>query len=375
MAFRAPEYERFTGDRRAQPPWWPIWKATFRRGWNSKWVKWITLGAIGMAAAITLMLYFVQKVAPEWRQTMESVGDEMGGDAPPLRFDASVYLFVLHWFVYPFLLPISVLLGYDLIAGDLRSNALESYFSRPVTPGRYLLGRTGAFTAFLLLVSLVPLLWIWTFDVTTAPDRTVHYFSLEVESEGPLPRFTDHLRRRGWYVDEDPAHAARLVVSRTPSLWDVEGLENRLRSSAERYDLGIRSLVEERRMVSHFQRVKQVPLGLTAVMVLVALTMALFVQALTTITRSGTWTALVIVVLFVFSGTIGPVLFEITKKPALQAAAFWENIYVVANGFLGFPGETNNHAPFGLSLTILLVLLFGSLFVLVARVKRKGLIG
>ena len=100
----------------------------------------------------------------------------------------------------------------SIVAGDLKSNALEAYFSRPITPWSYLLGRTGAFTAYLLLVTLAPLLWIWTFDVMTGPD-------------------------------------------------------------------------------GHFDKISMVPLGMAAAMTLLALTVALFIQALATFTRSGTATA------------------------------------------------------------------------------------
>ncbi|HEX9795215.1 MAG TPA: hypothetical protein VGC54_14620 [Planctomycetota bacterium] len=296
MAFRAADYERFTGERTRTPAWWPLWRATFRRGWRSKWVKMFVLGGLGMSLAVTIMLYFVQEVVPEWRETLERLGEQAGGNGPNLVFDSRIYLILLHWFIYPFLMPLSVLLGYDLIAGDLRGNALESYFSRPITPAGYVFGRTLAFTSFLLMATLLPLLWIWCFDVFTAP-------------------------------------------------------------------------------AGHYQRVKSVPLGLTASLGLTALTLALFVQALTTITRSGIWTALVVVILFVLSGMLGPILYEVTNEPTMLAAAFWENIWVVSNGMLGSPEETARHAPFGLSLSIFLAISGVSLVVLLRRIKRQAVIG
>lgn len=296
MAFRAAEYERFTGTRSSAPAWWPLWGATFRRGWSSRWIRIITWAGIGIAGAITLVLYFVQKAVPAWRSMVEQMGQETGGGGPHLRFDASIYLILLHWFIYPVLVPMAMLLGYDLMAGDLRGNALESYFSRPITPLGYLTGRTLAFVSFLLLPTLLPLLWIWCCDVFTA-------------------------------------HAG------------------------------------------HFAQVRGVPLGLSAALVLTALSMALFIQALTTITKSGLWTALVFVILFVMSGTMGPALAELTDRPGFMALAFWENIFTVANGLLGFPESPNGHAPFGLSLAILLGVTLASFLYLLRKVKHRALVG
>jgi len=297
VAFRAAAYQRYEGPRRRTPGWWPLWRATFRRGWSSPWVKRITLGSLGMALAITLVLYFIQRVAPEWRSLLEEMGERVAGEGGGgVRFDARIYLTLLHWFLYPALLPLAVLLGYDLMAGDLRGNALESYFSRPVTPLGYVVGRTLAFTSYLLLATLVPLLWIWVADVATAP-------------------------------------------------------------------------------AEHFGRVRSVPLGLTATMGLTALTMALFVQALTTLTRNGTWTALVVVILFVLSGAVGPVLYEVTGDSRMLALAFWENLFVVGNTFLGSPVNDAGMAPFSLCLGLQIGLAVFSLVYLLRQVRRKALLG
>ncbi|KAA3612842.1 MAG: hypothetical protein DWQ01_03840 [Planctomycetota bacterium] len=296
MAFRAAEYTRFAGERGSSPAWIAIWRATFRRGWASAWVRRLTMGAILTAGAITFIIYIFQTVVPDWRMLMEEMGENVRGRGPEFSLDSRIYLVFLQLFIYPFLLPLSVLMGYDLIAGDLRSNALETYFSRPITPWGYLFGRTAAYTAFLLLVTLVPMLWLWGFDVTTAPE-------------------------------------------------------------------------------GHFDKVSQVPLGMTLAMGLVALTLALFIQALTTITRNGLWTALVVVILFIFSGILGPVLYELTNNPSLQAAAFWENIWVLTNGCLGFPEETAGRAPFTLSLSIFVGIAVVSLLFLLRRIRKGGQVG
>jgi len=295
VAFRAPDYERFEGTLSARPPWWPIWRATFRRGWHSKWIRMITIGSFFMAFGLTVFVYGVQSVAPGWIENLRQAGRQVGS-GPDINFNGAFYLILLKLQVFPFMLPLAMLLGYDLISGDLRSNAFESYFSRSITPWGYVFGRTLAYAGYLLAVTLLPLLWIWLLDVMTAPE-------------------------------------------------------------------------------GHFQEVSGVPLGLAASMTLVALTLSLFIQALTTITRSGVWTGLLLAVLFFLSSAIAGILYENTRDPRMLALAFWENIHVVANGFLGFPGGVHGHPPFGLSFGLMLAVLFGSLFLLLARVRRSGTVG
>jgi hypothetical protein len=113
--------------------------------------------------------YGLNKVFPDWRAMVEEVGRRAPGDGDGLRVDARLYLILLNIFVYPILLPLSLIFGTELVASDLRTNALESYFSRPITPLGYLLGRTLAYTGFLLSATLLPLLIVWYSDVSTAP--------------------------------------------------------------------------------------------------------------------------------------------------------------------------------------------------------------
>lgn len=295
MAFRAPEYERFQGERSRMPSWWPISRATFRRGWKVRWVRILTLLSMVPALVILMLIYAANEVLPEWREMMEQAGRNAGEGGGP-DFGLQFYFVLLQVYIYVFLFSISLLLGYELISGDVRSNALESYFSRPITPWGYVFGRTIAFTGYLLLVTLVPMLLIWAVDVLTSPE--------------------------GRYED-----------------------------------------------------VKRIPWGLTASLSLVALTMSLFVQAVTTVTRSPIWTTLVLAILFLFSGTVGPMLFDVTENRSMLATAFWQNILVVTNGFMHYPMPTDKLAPFSLSFGLLLATMVLSGVFLLRRVKKGGAIG
>ncbi|HBF22325.1 MAG TPA: hypothetical protein DDW23_00795 [Planctomycetes bacterium] len=298
MAFRAPSYIRLAEARTKHPSWWAIWRITFIRGWKSTWVRRLTIGAIAQGVAITLVMYFIQTVLPGWRTILRDLGQLAGQDGGMSvnEFDSRFYLVALQWFVYPFLLPIGALLGHTLITGDLKSNALEAYFSRPITPGAYLIGRTGAFTAFLLLVTLAPLLWIWLFDVLTAPD-------------------------------------------------------------------------------GHFEKVAMVPLGMSAAMGLLALTVALFVQAVSSFTRNGTKTALFLVTFIVLSGSLGPIFSKITGEVSYLAIAFYQDIFTLANGLLDWPFDADESPPFQLALGVILAILLSSLSALIFQIRTKGRVG
>ncbi|MDP6850417.1 MAG: hypothetical protein QF524_05725, partial [Planctomycetota bacterium] len=171
MAFRAAEYERFRGQKSNYPAWWPIFTATLYRGWKITWVRRICLGSLVSAFGLTLMFYSLYKVIPGWRELMQQVGHMIDPEEKlPFQIDARFYAGILKLYIYPVLLPLSVLFGQDLISSDMRTRALEAYFARPLTPFAYLFGRTLAFLAFLLGATLLPLLWVWSFDVLTAPE-------------------------------------------------------------------------------------------------------------------------------------------------------------------------------------------------------------
>lgn len=169
MAFRATAYSKYEGPRLRRPAWLPLMSATLQRGWRSKWVKRLTVLSLMCAVGMMIFFYIANKIVPDWRNMTEAVEKGMELEQNSLRIDAKIYLGFLYLFVFPILMPLSVLFGSDLVASDLRTNALESYFSRPITPLGYILGRTAAYAGFLLAATLLPLLIVWFSDVSTAP--------------------------------------------------------------------------------------------------------------------------------------------------------------------------------------------------------------
>jgi len=299
MAFHASEYERFQGQRSGAPAWWPVFKATITRGWSITWVRRITMGSMFLSLAIIFGLYTLYKVVPGWRELLRQFGQFAGnaGDDIPWTIDARFYAGLMNAFIYPVLLPLSVLFGQDLIASDIRTNALEAYFARPLTPVGYLLGRSLAFIGFLLSATLAPLLFVWGFDVVTAPDN-------------------------------------------------------------------------------HFSEVSMVPGGMSLALFCVALTLALVVQAVTSLSKSPTWTNLGLIAAFVMSPPLAHILHEITDNSAFLALSLPENILVICRHFMSLPIPKHSVLPLAEHALIAFgILAATSLAVLARRILRKGLVG
>ena len=165
MAFRAAEYERFSGERTSRPTWIPIATATLARGWASKWVRRMSFLSLLMGFTIVVLLYVLNQMVPEWRDMMSAAGERATGGEGEWKIDSEFYLHLLAIFVNPFVLVLSLMFGHDLIASDLRTNAMEAYFSRPITPISYLFGRTVAFVGFLMLATFGPIMLIWCGDL------------------------------------------------------------------------------------------------------------------------------------------------------------------------------------------------------------------
>ena len=170
MTFRANEYERYTGERSPYPAWFPLTELTISRGWKSKWVRRITFMSLCLGLGLMVLMYVLNQVVPTWRELTEQIGTLAGQEEDAFIIDAKVYLNLLSLFVYPVLLPLSLLFGYDLISKDIETNAMDSYFSRPISPMNYILGRSLAFIGFLLAATFGPMLLVWIADWATSND-------------------------------------------------------------------------------------------------------------------------------------------------------------------------------------------------------------
>ena len=298
MAFRAPEYQRFEGKLGSHPAWFPIFKVSIQRGWKITWVRRLSLGSFAAAFGLTVMFYMLYKVLPGWRELLEQFGKMVDpGETMPFRIDARFYSGLLNMFIYPVLLPLSVLFGQDLVASDMRTRALEAYFARPLTPLAYLFGRTLAFVVFLLGATLLPMMWVWCFDVMTSPD-------------------------------------------------------------------------------GHFAEISMVPKGMVIAFGLVSIVLALAVQAVSSVSRSATWTSLSLAIMFVVSSPVAHILHELTDKKAFLAISLPESIPVIVRAALDLPtGQFVSQPLVEHSVLMFALIAVVSVVTLWRQVIRKGVVG
>ncbi|MDP6963642.1 MAG: hypothetical protein QGF46_05695 [Planctomycetota bacterium] len=298
MTFKAAEYDRYQGARSNSPAWVPLAELALVRGWRSKWVRRITALSIMQGFGLVVLMYALNQVVPSWRELTQQVGSMASPGEDAFVIDAGIYLNFLWLFVYPVLLPLSLLFGYDLISKDIETNAMDAYFSRPISPLSYILGRSIAFVGFLMAATFIPMLLVWISDWATSDD-------------------------------------------------------------------------------AHFELISHVPAGMFGALLLVSITLALLVQAITTITKSGVWTNISFVFIFIVLHMVSKILTGITDIHSFQALSVLHNTWVVCAAALDEPAS-NPHwppAPLKLSLSILAATCVASFLVVYRGLKRRTFLG
>jgi hypothetical protein len=298
MAFKAAEYQRYSGPRSKIPAWVPLAGLALSRGWKSKWVRRITSLSLMLGAGMMIMMYTMNQILPGWRDLTEQVGAIAGGDSGDWEIDAGVYLKLLKLFVYPVLLPLSLLFGYDLISKDIETNALDAYFSRPISPLSYIIGRSVAFIGFLMTATFGPMMLVWISDWATSND-------------------------------------------------------------------------------AHFSQIAIVPFGMFWSLLLISVTLSLLVQAITTITRSGLWTNISFVFIFIVLSILANIIFAITMNPNALALSILHNTGVVCEYALNeIPTKRAlPSAPANVSILVMLTTSLVSFLIVYRGLKRRTFLG
>jgi hypothetical protein len=298
MAFKAAEYQRYSGPRSRIPAWVPLAGLALSRGWKSKWVRRITSLSLMLGAGMMIMMYTMNQILPGWRDLTEQVGAIAGGDSGDWEIDAGVYLKLLKLFVYPVLLPLSLLFGYDLISKDIETNALDAYFSRPISPLSYIIGRSVAFIGFLMTATFGPMMLVWISDWATSND-------------------------------------------------------------------------------AHFSQIAIVPFGMFWSLLLISVTLSLLVQAITTITRSGLWTNISFVFIFIVLSILANIIFAITMNPNALALSILHNTGVVCEYALNeIPAKRAlPSAPANVSILVMLTTSLVSFLIVYRGLKRRTFLG
>jgi hypothetical protein len=251
-----------------------------------------------LGAGMMIMMYTMNQILPGWRDLTEQVGAIAGGDSGDWEIDAGVYLKLLKLFVYPVLLPLSLLFGYDLISKDIETNALDAYFSRPISPLSYIIGRSVAFIGFLMTATFGPMMLVWISDWATSND-------------------------------------------------------------------------------AHFSQIAIVPFGMFWSLLLISVTLSLLVQAITTITRSGLWTNISFVFIFIVLSILANIIFAITMNPNALALSILHNTGVVCEYALNeIPAKRAlPSAPANVSILVMLTTSLVSFLIVYRGLKRRTFLG
>ncbi len=146
-------YARWEGSLRRRPlRWWPI----VRRNFPAELRRRRTLLLLMLAWAAVLVQGVILYGDLRAGGLLRSSGLLKGG---------MLYFYQAVNHQGPFVLLFVLLSGTELISRDRRYQALQIYFSRPLTRNDYILGKLGIVAAFVFLVSWLPVLVLWLFAV------------------------------------------------------------------------------------------------------------------------------------------------------------------------------------------------------------------
>ncbi len=130
-------------------PWWPITRQGLRLAFKMKFFKFVFVSSLVPAVIFLAAVY---------------VSERLGDFQKMMRGPGTFFVITPSWFMtyytVGFLLFTLVLLmlfsGAGLIADDVRHNALQLYFARPLRKVDYFLGKAAVLWFFVLVLTLVP---------------------------------------------------------------------------------------------------------------------------------------------------------------------------------------------------------------------------
>jgi ABC-2 type transport system permease protein len=182
------------GYRQGQPPkghpwlrWLVIAEAGIRLAWKSSWLRRMLFFA-WMPTAFFGFCFFMYEQSfknPEARVAVARLLQRLPEDISPYQnwqMDPNearheVWAFLLMgFFRYPQGILMVMLVGLiapSLISQDFRSKAFLLYFSRPITPIDYVIGKAAVVAVYLSAITLLPALLLYAIGVMLSPDFSV----------------------------------------------------------------------------------------------------------------------------------------------------------------------------------------------------------
>ncbi|MEE9392172.1 MAG: ABC transporter permease subunit [Planctomycetota bacterium] len=156
-------YRHWKGSFRRSPlRWAPMVSYHMKHLMRSKLVWFFLLGAFAPALGAIIFVYVGYLEGPEVLSRavdvllIDSLGESATRDD---EYRIMARYGMLSMLVFPqsfVVLSITSIVGSGLIAKDIRSNALEIYLTKPITPTDYILGKLAVIAIFIFLVTFAP---------------------------------------------------------------------------------------------------------------------------------------------------------------------------------------------------------------------------
>jgi ABC-2 type transport system permease protein len=142
------------------------------RHWKGDWTthpyRWLAVARQGIRLLIKrkrfVFLMILSSLPFLVRAVMIYLSSAVGGYVGSLKIEPGFFETFLSQQGF-FVFIISIYAGAGLISNDLRANALQIYFSKPITRQDYILGKFGILAFFLALPTLVPAVLLYVLSI------------------------------------------------------------------------------------------------------------------------------------------------------------------------------------------------------------------
>ncbi|MFP6671576.1 MAG: ABC transporter permease subunit [Pirellulaceae bacterium] len=167
--------------------WFVIGRTGIRNAWKNKWLgRSLVFLLLPVALVGTGIFFFEQaseqpgtrmafaRAIAQYRGTSE-LATKIMVNPDSVRHDVWSYL-IYAFFSYPQAVGMVMIVGLiapRLIAQDVRSRAFLLYFSRPLTPREYVLGKAMTICFYLALITTVPALVLYLLGIALSPGISV----------------------------------------------------------------------------------------------------------------------------------------------------------------------------------------------------------
>jgi ABC-2 type transport system permease protein len=167
--------------------WLVIGKTGIRNAWKNKWLARVLFCLLIPAAMVGICIFFFEQAnqQPELRvafarvfkgnPSTRQIAADVLIDPSTARHDVWAWL-LFTFFRYPQAVGMVMVVGLiapRLIAQDVRSRAFLLYFSRPLTPLEYVLGKAMTIWFYLVLITTVPALLLYVLGIALSPGISV----------------------------------------------------------------------------------------------------------------------------------------------------------------------------------------------------------